>query len=244
MVGQGRGRLVHDEDAHVLEEHPGDLDELLLADRQLADEHVGVEVLLRAVARASAVRRRCAAWSTNRRPGRSSRPAKRFSAIDMFGKRLSSWWMMPMPCAIASRGLPMLDGLVVEQDRARARLLGAGEDLHEGRLAGAVLTDEDVDLASEGLEVDALEGAHAAVGLRHVDGAQDDRIVGRGGGRRFGSGSHDAASSWVGTMSTTPGATSEKAPAKVTFLPTRSLAFTLDSTSDLTLVFSCVAASA
>lgn len=44
-------------------------------------------------------------------------------------------------------------------------LVGAGEDLDEGGLAGAVLAEEAVDLAGLDVEVDAVEGADAGEGL-------------------------------------------------------------------------------
>ena len=164
VVGQRRGRLVHDEDADVLEQHPADLDQLLLADRQVADQRVRVEVLPepgRAPARALRAGRR------RRRTGRrrrSSRPANMFSAMDRFGKRLSSWWMMPMPRPMASRGLPSVTGSPSSRSCPDGRLLRAGQDLHQRRLAGAVLADQHVDLAAVGGERDVLERPHAAVG--------------------------------------------------------------------------------
>src|SRR3546814_20535289 len=48
--------------------------------------------------------------------------------------------------------------------------LHAGYDIHEGRLAGAVLADEAVDLAGADREVHVPEGVDAAEGLR--DAAQ------------------------------------------------------------------------
>ena len=133
-------------------------------------------------------------------------------------------------------------------------MLGAGQDLHQRRLARTVLADEDVDLAAEGLERDVFEGSHPAVALGDVDGSQDDVVLvpwlriplfstgGRGRmARRLG---HDTGSSRVGTTSTTPGATIENAPAKSTFFPTRSLADTPASTSLLTFSLSPVPASA
>ena len=42
-VGQRRGRLVHDQDVGVERERPGDLDHLVLGDRERADPRPGVE---------------------------------------------------------------------------------------------------------------------------------------------------------------------------------------------------------
>ena len=50
------------------------------------------------------------------------------------------------------------DLLAGEGDRAGIRSLDPGQDLDQGRLAGAVLTDEGMDLALPEGEVHALEG--------------------------------------------------------------------------------------
>src|SRR5262249_5604202 len=66
------------------------------------------------------------------------------------------------------RGAPAID-----QDLALVRPVEAVEDLHERRLAGAVLADEGVDLALADGEVDAVVREDAREALRdaaHLDG--------------------------------------------------------------------------
>ena len=53
----------------------------------------------------------------------------------------------------------------VDDERAGVGPLGAGDDLDQGRFAGAVLADERVDLAGAEVERHALERAEAGEGL-------------------------------------------------------------------------------
>ncbi|GLZ58482.1 hypothetical protein Misp05_20580 [Micromonospora sp. NBRC 107095] len=52
-----------------------------------------------------------------------------------------------------------------ELDGALVRAVAAGDDFHESRLPGAVLTDDGVDLARGDVEVDAVENTYAEEGL-------------------------------------------------------------------------------
>ena len=73
-----------------------------------------------------------------------------------------------MPCRIASRGDRKLDRLTVDQDLARVERDGAGDDLAERRLAGAVLADKGVDLAGGDGQADIVERSCTAVPLAHA----------------------------------------------------------------------------
>jgi hypothetical protein len=64
---------------------------------------------------------------------------------------------MPMPAAMAASELGIFVGLPVDADLARVGLVEAVEDRHQGRLAGAVLADDAVDLA-----LDVLVGVNEA----------------------------------------------------------------------------------
>ncbi len=87
---------------------------------------------------------------------------------------------------VARRGERHL--LAVEQDPAVRRLLDAGDDLHQRRLAGAVLADQHVDRAAPDLEVRALHGDRAGIDLRDVLQLEDHVV----GGVRHGAGPNSA----------------------------------------------------
>ena len=70
-----------------------------------------------------------------------------------------------------------LDRLTIKEDFARGRLLETGKDLDEGRLAGAILAHESVDLASAKIKVDAEQHLHAVEGLGYPSRRQHDSTV-------------------------------------------------------------------
>ncbi|BFP52681.1 hypothetical protein SCMC78_24880 [Streptomyces sp. CMC78] len=86
------------------------------------------------------------------------------------------------------------DLLAVDRDGALVRLLHAVEDLHQGGLAGAVLTDERVDRALADDDVDVVVGDDAGEALgdavqfygRGTAGRVDDALslAGQERGRR------------------------------------------------------------
>ena len=74
--------------------------------------------------------------------------------------------MIAMPCALGGDRVGDLDRLAVDQDLAAGvGLVGARQDLHQRRLAGAVLAHQRLDLAAPGLELDVVERLHAREGL-------------------------------------------------------------------------------
>ena len=81
----------------------------------------------------------------------------------------------------------MLDGLPVQQDLPGVRPGQPVEDVHERRLAGAVLAQQGVDLAGLDVEVDAVVGDHARVALgdaAHLQRRRADALRRQGGVRR------------------------------------------------------------
>src|SRR5690606_42006212 len=60
---------------------------------------------------------------------------------------------------------PDAHGPALPVDRAGVWLVGAGDDLHRHRLAGAVVTDQGCDHAARHGEVDAAEAVHRAEAL-------------------------------------------------------------------------------
>ena len=63
----------------------------------------------------------------------------------------------------------------VQLDGAAVGLVDAGNEMHQGGLAGAVLADQRMDLAAADLERDAVDGPHAREGLGDVADGQARR---------------------------------------------------------------------
>ena len=173
---EGGGGLVHDEDAGVEREGLGDLDELLLAHAQAGDAGVGVEVDAEAGEEARG-RRRTMARRSRKRPAR-----QRLAAEEDVGGDAELGDEVELlvddgdagPLGVADAG--EADGRAVDQDLAGVGGLDAGEDLHQRRLAGAVLAHERVNLAGAEVEVDAVERGHAGEALADAVGAQERAI--------------------------------------------------------------------
>src|SRR5437773_1911406 len=67
------------------------------------------------------------------------------------------------------------DGPAVDEDVAARPLAAVGDAAQEGRLAGAVRSDDSHHLTAPGLEADAVEHLEAAVALAHLSQLQDRR---------------------------------------------------------------------
>ena len=100
-----------------------------------------------------------------RRAARGSTPRKMFSAIVMFGASISSWNTIEMPWCGGVLACPEVQFLAVEDQAPGGRRVGAGDDLHQRRLAGAVLAHDGVDRAGLDLEGHVLQRLHARIGL-------------------------------------------------------------------------------
>ena len=162
-LGERGGRLVEDQHAAVERQRLGDLDQLLLGDRKRADEDGRVD--------GAELRQRLAG---PRRRGPDSPSAtsgcvlisamKMFSATVTSGQSAISWWTKPMPSSWARAGEAISTGFAVEADLAAVGPEDAVDDVHQRRLAGAVLAGDGVHLAAPELEVDA----RAAPGSRRT----------------------------------------------------------------------------
>ena len=85
---------------------------------------------------------------------------------------MKCWCTMLMPRSIASLGFVDRHRLAVHEDLALVGVGQAVEDVHQGRLPGAVLAEQRVDLAGPHVEVDVVVGEHAGIALRdpaHLD---------------------------------------------------------------------------
>ena len=175
---EDRRRLVEDEDPRLAVEGLEDLDPLLPSDRQAADLGVRVDLEAEPLDRARGSACWASRWSRKTGLAIVSSPRRMFSATVRTGTSMKCWWTMLMPRAIAS------DGPVIWTGSPSSRISpssGAGEaveDVHQGRLAGAVLAEQGVDLAGPDVEVDAVVGDHARIALRdaaHLERGRAER---------------------------------------------------------------------
>ena len=84
----------------------------------------------------------------------------------MTGTSMKCWCTIPMPSAIASSGEAMSTRCAVHDDLALVRGGQPVEDVHQRRLAGAVLAEERVHLAALQVEPDVVGRDDAGVPLR------------------------------------------------------------------------------
>ncbi len=162
---EGGGRLVHHDEAYVVGERPGHGDDLLLGRGEFTDRAGGVDLR---VAEASQQRggRGAALAGTDDEAG-----AGRFMAQeDVLGDRQvldQVEFLVDGGDPETHRGDRRLEygRSPAPGDLAVVGLVGPGEHLDEGGLAGAVLAEEAVDFAGLDLQVHAVEGAHTGEGL-------------------------------------------------------------------------------
>ena len=141
------GRLVEDQQLDLLGERLGDLDQLLLADAQIGDERVGqfLEANLRQeVARAA----------ERHAPVDDAHPGGLVAEEDVFGDRQQRHERQFLMDDDDAEMLAVGDArkaafLALKDDLPLVGAVGvdAAQDFHQGRLAGAVLAADRVDLA-------------------------------------------------------------------------------------------------
>ena len=189
-IGQARGRLVEDHEARIEAQRLGDLDHLLLGERQARH------------------RRR-------RREGRAQ-PVEigLHGGAQLFGvdeleeaalSRLAADVDVGADVEIVEEIELLMDegdarahraangqrriGRAIDLDGAAVGRDDAAEDLHQGRFAGAVLADEADDLAGANLQAEIGERHHAGIGLADA-GQPQERLTGRGHGNGRGGWRH------------------------------------------------------
>jgi hypothetical protein len=173
------GGLVHDQDPGLLRERLGHLDHLLLGDTQLAHRSLGVDRHPELAEKGLGPRTEAVAVD-------DPSPARGLPAEeDVLRRRqlrderqLLVDRAHPQPLGVA-RALD-LHRAALEEDLASVLGERAAQDLHEGGLPGAVLSEQHEDLAPLKLEGDAVQGQHAGEGLAdapHLEGGR--RSLGR-----------------------------------------------------------------
>ena len=182
-VGQCRGRLVHDQDGGIERQRLRDLDHLLLGDLEIADAGLRVEPQMEAVDQL--LRLAVESRVIEQEPGPAARLPAHEHVLGDREVRHQVQLLVDHADAEVERGPRVgdLDRLALEADLAAIGLVDAGQDLHEGRLAGAVLTDERVDLPRSQLEGRIDERADAREFLGDP-GHLDERFVHRRSSQR------------------------------------------------------------
>ena len=174
MVGQRCGRLVHGDDPRVEADRLGDLDDLLLGDGEAAHP------LLRAEAgHAELVEERLgvALHPADVDESASPRLATQPDVLGDGALREQVELLEHRGDAGSLRLERMVEAhrAAVELDGAAVGSVHAGEDLHQRRLAGAVLPDQAVHLTRAQVEVDIGEHRVADEALREAPGAEQHR---------------------------------------------------------------------
>ena len=154
------GRLVEDQQARVLQKAADDLDALPLAGRQGPDGPVGIE--RQTVGAADLAELAADASSRFQSSGERDRDVLGHRQLVEEREVLEHHAEAESP-RLDRRG----DGhrAALPEDLAGARLDDAVEDLHQGRLAGAVLAEKRVDFARLDRKVDPVIGEKFAVAL-------------------------------------------------------------------------------
>src|SRR5882762_937034 len=167
-VGERRGRLVHHQQPDVGEQRLGDLDHLLYRGGEQPDFYVEVDAHVQVVEELERLPPHRGAVEERRAAPEDL--AAEEEVLDRFqigiivelleDERDTSF----LPLADRTERGPF----PVPDDFAGIGAVDAGENLHQGRLACAVLAQEADDLAGPDREAHVVEGAHAREGPRHV----------------------------------------------------------------------------
>ena len=139
-----RGRLVHDQQPRARRERLRDLEQLPVGDAEPSYGRVGIDVYRRARSRMRAVSARIARQSTVRDARADGGRRRRSRPPSDPRKTVGSWYIATMPSAMCGLRVADPPRRAVDHELALVGMDDAGHDLHERRLAGAVLADERV----------------------------------------------------------------------------------------------------
>ena len=158
---QHRRRLVEDQDLRVAGEGLDDLDPLLHTDRDVLDEGIRIDPQL------VALRELAHLTTSGLAVEHPEAPGPFVTEHDVLGDGENRHQHEVLvdhadPCGERVPGTIELDLLPVEHDLALGRREQPVEHVHQGRLAGAVLPEETVDLARLDHQVDPVVGREAA----------------------------------------------------------------------------------
>ena len=162
-AGEDRRRLVHDEDARLAGERLGDLDHLLLRNRELGDWQARVDGRRQLVQELA-------------RLGAHGLPVEKQPLLQLaaekdirLGRELLGEieFLMDEDDALVFGFLAGCEGdrLAAKQDIAARRRLITGQALHQRGFAGAVLANQRMHLAGPQCEVDTVQNLDRAIAL-------------------------------------------------------------------------------
>jgi hypothetical protein len=163
-VGQRRGRFVEDHRLGVHRQGARDLDHLLVRNGQIADQRLRLEANLQPLQD-----RPC--LLVERGPVHPAEASTRqFAQIDVLGhaQLVGEAQFLVDEHDAHSLGMQRIGhhrGLLADVDRAFVGLVQPAQHLHQGRLAGAVLAHQGMDLAGHHGQRHAVERAHPGEGL-------------------------------------------------------------------------------
>ena len=174
LVGRQRSRgLVHDQHPDVERDGLGDFDRLLSRHGQAHRRHAGVEVDVEARQQGLGVRAHL--------PPAHDTPQVTVADEDVLGhaeiredQRLLVDGGDAQPLGVGR--VPRRRGRAVDQDLALVRLVDAGHDLDQRRLAGPVLADQRMHLAPPQLERHVVEGTGAPEPLGDAPHGEHDIV--------------------------------------------------------------------
>ena len=159
-LGQRSGRLVEDQDRAVERQRLGDLDDLLLGDRQFPDQRLRIDLGERGKYAASAVAQR----AIIHQPGAPAIGRRHRDVLGDRDVRAERDLLMHQPDAERMRPLRRgdLDGPAIDQDLAAIGPEDTVDNVHQRRLAGSVLAHQRMHLALAEREADTVERTHRA----------------------------------------------------------------------------------
>ena len=168
ILRDGGGRLVHDDDAGVLGDGLGDLDLLLLSDREVSHQGAGRNTQ---VQRLEELDGPCLHGATVCEDASGAELAAQEDVLVDGSVQNRVELLVDHGNAVSDclSGGGDGDGFTGDLDRSPVRGVDAHEDLHEGGLPGAVLAHEGVDLARVQVEGDVVQDPHAGEGLVDTD---------------------------------------------------------------------------
>ena len=169
--GQAAGWLIHDQDTRLAHQRTGDLDQLLLRDRQRA--YWGIERQIRL----PDFLQRALGQATTLAPAQPSHrlrlSAKQHVLLHRQIRREVQFLINHRdPAVTCMQRVAWFERLAIEQEAASVRLVRPAEHLHQRAFAGAIFTDQRVHLTGSHLEAHATKCHRRAEALGHAANAQ------------------------------------------------------------------------